>query len=190
MFRRVIVLVTLATAAAALGGAAQAAPAAATAADPSRLMLARADFPAGTKYTWGRMPASFERGMAASGVKAKGAYFAAELSRSGSTKYEAVRGLVVTTGSPAQARRAYNSIKTFARTGPKSVVRLRSYGDAQIALYQSPKAGSKAEILVRRNSVVWQVEVSGEGLLVIPKATLLAELEKYAAKQKRRVGGG
>jgi hypothetical protein len=179
-----------ATAASALAAAALGAHATSSAADPSRLVLSRADFPSSTKYTWGGMPASFTRGLAALGVKAKGAYYFAELSRSGSTKYESVQGLVVTTGSAAQARAAYTAFKAELRTGSKSVLRLPAHGDEQIALYQSPKVGSRAELLVRRNSTVWQLEVAGEGLLVIPKPKLLAELKKYAAKQKARVGTG
>jgi hypothetical protein len=175
---------------AALLPAASAAAAGASAADPSRVVLSRADFPSSAKYTWARMPASFARGFAALGVKAKAAYYAAELSRSGSTKYESVQGLVMTTGSAAQARAAYRAIMAQLPRGSNSVLRLPSYGDEQIALYQSPKVGSKAELLVRRNSVVWQVQVSGEGLLVIPKPKLLAELKKYAAKQTARVGRG
>ncbi|HEX4746139.1 MAG TPA: hypothetical protein VFU99_04565, partial [Gaiellaceae bacterium] len=72
----------------------------------------------------------------------------------------------------------------------KSVLRLPAYGDEQIALFQSPKLGSLVQLLVRRNSVVWQLEYMGAGLLVIPKAKLLAELERYAAKQKTRVARG
>ena len=190
MFRRSIVLAVLAAAAAAFGAAALGAQATSSAADPARLVLARSDFPSQTKYSWGRMPASFTRGLAALGVKARGAYYAAELSRSGSTKYENVSGFVVTTSGAAQAKTAFAAFRSELRQGSKSVVRAPAYGDEQIALFQSPKVGSKAELLVRRNSVVWQLEVSGAGLLVIPKPTLLAELGNYAAKQKARVGRG
>lgn len=191
MFRRFIFLTTLAAAAAAaLSAAAPGAQATSSATDPSRLVLARSDFPSQTKYTWGRMPASFTQGLAAMGVKAMGAYYAAELSRSGSTKYESVEGLVVTTGSAAQAKAAYTAFRAQIPRGSKTVLRVAAYGDEQIALFQSPKVGSKVELLVRRNSVVWQLQVSGAGLLVIPKPTLLAELGKYAAKQKARVGRG
>jgi hypothetical protein len=177
-------------AAAALAAAALGAQAANSAADPSRIVLSRADFPSSTKYTWGRMPANFARGLGALGVKANGAFYAAELRRGGSTKYESVQGLVVTTGSAAQARAAYAAFKAQLQRESKTVLRLPGFGDEQIALYQSPKVGSKAELLVRRNGVVWQLQVSGEGLLVIPKPQLLAELKKYAAKQKARVGTG
>jgi hypothetical protein len=190
MCRRVTVLATLAVAVAALGAGALGAQAASSAADPSRLMLSRSDFPSNTKYTWGRMPANFTRGFGALGVKATGAFYAAELRRSGSTKYESVQGLVVTTGSAAQARAVYRAISAQLQRQSTSVVRLPVFGDEQIALYQTPKLGSKAELLVRRNGVVWQLQVSGEGLLVIPKPKLLAELKEYATKQKTRIGTG
>jgi hypothetical protein len=52
------------------------------------------------------------------------------------------------------------------------------------------KSGSKAELLVRRKRVVWQLEVAGGGLLTLSKPALLVELRKYAAKQRARVGAG
>lgn len=186
MLRRTIALATTVAAAAALGAAA---PAATSAADPSRLLLGRADFPSTVKYTSGRVPATFTEGFAALGVKAKGAYYFAQLAR-GSTKYESVQGTVVATGSAAQARTLYAAFKSDLRRGTVSVMSFPAHGDEQIALFQSPKIGSKVQLLVRRNTVVWQLEVAGEGLLVLSKATLVAELKKYAAKQKRRVGAG
>jgi hypothetical protein len=171
----------------ALGTAALAAPAATSAADPSNKILVRADFPSSAKYTWGRVPATFTQGFSALGVKAKGAYYSAQLSTS-SSKYESVRGTVVTTGSAAQARTLYSAFKRDLRQGSVSVLSFPAHGDEQIALYQSPKLGSKVQLLVRRNAVVWQLDVAGEGLLVLTKAQLLAELKKYAAKQKARVG--
>lgn len=160
-----------------------------SAADPSRLVLARADFPSTATYSWGRMPASFAGGLAALGVKAKGAFYAAQFPK-GSPRYQSVQGMVVTTGSAAQARTAYSTFKTQMRRGSMSVLNFPAQGDEQIALFQSPRLGSKVQLLVRRNRVVWQLEVAGEGLLVLSKAKLVAELEKYAAKQKRRVGVG
>lgn len=170
--------------------AATAASAGTSAADASRLVLARSDFPAQTKYTWGRMPPSFGVALAAQGIKATNAYYAADLSRGGSTRYAIVSGLVVATGSAAQAREAYAVFKRELRRESMTVLRLPAYGDEQMALFQSPKLGSLAQLLVRRNSVVWQLEIQGGGLLVIPKPTLLAELKKYAAKQNARVGRG
>ena len=160
-----------------------------SAADPSRLVLARADFPSTATYSWGRMPASFAGGLAALGVKAKGAYYAAQFPRN-SPRYRSVQGMVVTTGSAAQARAAYSAFKTEMRRGSMSVLSFPAQGQEQIALFQSPKLGSKVQLLVRRNTVVWQLEVAGEGLLVLSKAQLVAELKTYAAKQKRRVGAG
>ena len=174
--------------ASALGATAPAAPAA-SAADPSRLVLARTDFPSSTTYTWGRMPASFTQGLAALRVQAKGAFYSAQFPRN-SPRYESVFGMVVTTGSAAQARVAYSAFKTEMRRGSMSVFSVPDQGDEQVALFQSPRLGSKVQLLVRRNRVVWQLEVAGEGLLVLSKAALVAELKKYAAKQKRRVGSG
>jgi hypothetical protein len=152
-------------------------------------VLPKGVFPETAKYNWGQMPASFAQGLSALGVKAEGAYLSVTIPVS-STKYESVNGLVMTAASATQARTAYAAFKEELASGSKSVLQLPAYGDQQLALYQSPKVGSKAELLVRRNRVVWQLEVSGDGLLVIPKPKLLAELGKYAAKQKARVGAG
>lgn len=160
-----------------------------SAADPARLVLARTDFPSSTTYTWGRMPASFTQGLAALRVQAKGAFFSAQFPKN-SPRYESVIGMVVTTGSATQARTAYSTFKTQMRRGSVSVFNFPAQGDEQIALFQSPRLGSKVQLLVRRSRVVWQLDVAGEGLLVLSKAKLVAELEKYAAKQKRRVGAG
>ena len=178
-----VLALALAAAAASWGGTATTD----AAADPSRLVLQRTDFPSTAKYTWGRVPATFTQGLAALGVKAKAAYASAQLSRS-STKYESVLGTVVANGSAAQARKVYSALKTDLRRGSVSVLSFPAHGDEQIALYQSPKLGSKVQLLVRRNAVVWQLEISGGGLLVLTKAQLLAELKKYAGKQKARVG--
>jgi hypothetical protein len=164
--------------------------AAATAATPSELVLRKSDFPAAAKYNWGRMPANFTRALGALGVRANAAYVSATIPAGGATRYQSVDGIVVTTASAAQARTAYAAFKDDLAAGSKTAVRLPAYGDQQLALYQSPRVGSKAEVLVRRNRVVWQLEVAGGGLLTLSKPALLAELRKYAAKQRARVGAG
>lgn len=156
---------------------------------PGALVLRKGDFPAAAKYRWGQLPAVFMQGLDALGVKATGAYAAGTISVS-STKYKSVTGTVLTTGSAAQAKIVYKAFKDDLLSRSPTVQRLPSYGDEQIALLTSPRVGSKVDILVRRNTVVWQVEVLGGGLLTIPKATLLADLKAYAAKQKSRVGRG
>jgi hypothetical protein len=170
-----------------LGGSAAAAS---FALQPGALVLRKSDFPARATYNSGRMPANFTKALAAVGVKANGAYFSVTIPAGGAAKYQSVDGLVVTTGSAAQAKSAYRLFKSDLDRRSKSLLQLPAYGDEQLALYQSPRVGSKAELLVRRNRVVWQVEVGGGGLLAIPKSTLVGELRKYAAKQKARIGAG
>jgi hypothetical protein len=51
-------------------------------------------------------------------------------------------------------------------------------------------SGSVAQMLVRKNRVVWQLDVAAGGLLVLPKPKLISELKKYAAKQKTHISGG
>jgi len=184
---RVRMVVLVACLAAALAGSTVAAS---LAPQPGALVLRRSDFPATAKYSWGQMPASFSQGLGALGVKASGAFVAVTIPVGGSTKYQSVNGLVMTAASAGQARTAYAAFEEDLRGGSKSVLRFPAYGDQQLALYQSPKLGSKAELLVRRNRVVWQLELAGGGLLAIPRPALLAELQNYAAKQKQRVGSG
>ena len=46
------------------------------------------------------------------------------------------------------------------------------------------------ELLVRKRTVIWLLNVQVERRPAAPKAQLLAELKKYAQKQQRRVGAG
>jgi hypothetical protein len=155
--------------------------------DPAAAVLRKSDFPTTAKYTWGRMPALFGRGLASSlGIKAEGAFLAVEMPLS-ATKYQRVDGLVVTTASPAEAKRAYASFKSQLDRGSRTQ-RLPAFGDEQVVVLEP--SVSRAKLLVRKGRVVWQLEVGGYGLLVIPRGTLLVELQKYAKKQKTRVGAG
>jgi hypothetical protein len=168
--------------AAALAGSAVAAS---LALQPSALVLRKGDFPAKATYNWGQMPANFTQALAGLGVKASGAYIAVTIPRGGPANYQTVAGFVVTTASAAQARTAYTAFKEDLPRRGRTVLRLPANGDEQFALY-TPSV-SKAELLVRRNRVVWQLEVTGGGL---PKPAQTAELQKYAAKQKARVRAG
>jgi hypothetical protein len=163
--------------------------AASLASDPGSLVIRKGDFPANAKYNWGRLPANVTQGLAGLGVKGSGAYVSVTIPKGNATKYESINGFVVTTGNSAQGKTAYAAFKEDIGTASKTVLRLPAYGDEQLALYQSRPSG-KAELIVRRSSVVWQVEVAGGGLLALSRAALLAELQKYAAAQKRRVGTG
>ena len=159
--------------------------AASLAPNPAALLLRKSDFPATAKYTWGNMPTNVINGLKGLGIKASGAYVAATVPVS-SAKSETVTGSVFTTASSGQARKAYAAFKRDFGSRPK--LSLPAYGDEQIAVYKS--GTSMGEMLVRRNSVVWELSIEGMGLLVIPKAKMIAEMKKYAAKQKIRVGAG
>jgi hypothetical protein len=166
------------------------AAAAAFAARPEALLLRKSDFPGTAKYNWGQLPANVVDALKGIGVDASGAYLTVTIPAGGATKYESISGLVVTAASAAQAKTAYAAFLQELERRSTSELRLPAYGEQQLALYHSPKYGSKVELVVRYNRVVWQLEVAGQGLLVLPKPKLLAELEKYAKKQQTRVGAG
>ena len=151
--------------------------------DPSRLILARTDFPAGSKYTWGQMPKNYIQGLARAGITGKAAFFHTQIG-SGSNA-QTVDGIVTTTGSASQAQNLYKLSKDDLGPGKATPVSLPGYGSEQTALITT-KTVSKIEVLVRKNRVVWQVETA----LGAPKATLVAQIEKYASKQQRRIGAG
>jgi hypothetical protein len=180
------VAVVMASVVAALAGVATAGS---LARQPGTLVLRESDFPAGATYNTGTMPASFTKALAGLGVRASGAYFSVTIPKGASAKYQEVNGLVVTTASAGQAKTTFAAFKKDLLKNTTSVLGVPSYGDEQLALYH-PTVGSKAELLVRRNTIVWQLEVAGGGLLVIPKPALMGELQKYAAKQKTRIGAG
>jgi hypothetical protein len=160
--------------------------AASLAPDPVRMLLRKSDFPKSAKYTSGDVPANVIQALKKGfGIDARGAYVVADIPVS-STKSEMVTGSVYTTLNAGQARKVYAAFKHDFGGGSK--LALPTYGDEQIALY---KPGSSiANMMVRRNSVVWSLSVEGMGLLVIPKAQMIAEMKKYAAKHKARVGAG
>lgn len=147
--------------------------------------MRKSDFPANAKYNWGHLPANVTQGLAGLGVKGSGAFIAVTIPTS-STKYQSVDGGLVATASPAQAKTTYGAFKSDFGRG--TTLRLPAYGDEQVALF-NPSVG-KALLLVRKNRVVWELEVMNGGLLTLPKAKLISELQKYAAKQKARIGAG
>lgn len=146
--------------------------------DPSRLILARSDFPAGTQYSGQDMPASYIKALAKSNIKAKAKAYYVDF-HSG----HFVSGIVTTTEATIQADKLFKFSKADMLSN-RTKIRLPSYGDDQIAL--TTKHADKVELLVRKNRMVWEVEV----LLGVPKAALIAEIKKYAAKQQRRIGAG
>jgi len=159
------------------------ATAASLASDPAALIIKKTEFPSNAKYTWGYLPANVVQGLASIGVKGKGAYVSATIPK-GTTNYQTINGMVLTTGSAGQAQKAYAALKAEIKN--EAAQRFPTYGDEQLAVYHAKPSG-KAQLIVRRNSLVWQLEVAGGGL---SKAALLAELQKYAGKQKIHAGNG
>ena len=182
---RAAVIAAIATAAVILAGAALAAEAAR---DPLRLVLQRVDMPAGAKWTNGRMPASFARGLAAQGLRGRAAFHSTQIPL-GTARYKAVDGLVVVVADAAQGRRAFRLFREDLAPRAQDTVRLPSYGDQQLATVTT-RPTVKAEVLVRKGAVVWQLEVATGGTAVMTRAQALGELKKYATKQKRRIGRG
>ena len=157
--------------------------AASAATDPLSLVLQRSDMPAKAQYVSGRLP-TVEKAMAAGGITASVAYHHSNIKRS-STKTDMVSGMVVALASTGDARKTYRLFEEDLAPKPSNIVRLPVYGDDQVAWW-TPSV-SKAELLVRKGSMVWQLEVNPE---LLTKSQTLAQLRVYAVKQKRRVGNG
>jgi hypothetical protein len=178
--RRPVVLALLAAVAALAAGTALASSGAK---DPLALVLQRSDMPAKAKYTNGRLP-TVEKAMAAGGITARAAFHHSTIQK-GATRADSVSGIVITLNGAADARRVYRLTKEDLAPKPGSIVRLPAYGDEQVAWW-TPSV-SKAELLVRKGSTVWQLEVNPEAFT---KSQTVAQLQVYGAKQKRRVGNG
>lgn len=148
--------------------------------DPLRIVLQRSDMPATAKYTTGRLPA-MDKGLRAAGIIGETAFHYSDIRRS-ATRSDQVSGFVVVLESASQARRAYRLFKDDLEPKPGSVVRLPAYGDEQFAFWT--ESVSKAQLLVRKGSIVWQLEVNPDPGT---KAQTIAQLKGYAVKQKRRI---
>ena len=95
--------------------------AASFAADPASAVLRKSDFPANAKYNWGRLPANVEQGLASIGVKGRGAYVSVTIPK-GKTDYQSINGMVLTTGSPAQARKAYAALRAELKSASQVTI--------------------------------------------------------------------
>jgi hypothetical protein len=118
------------------------------------------------------------------------------------SREEEVTSDVAVAGTPADAATEYR-LWVAAYTGFEGdrVIHLPSYGDEQSADYLANPERARGQLIVRKNNVVWDLTVENCGTLAPygcagttpPKMTMaqaLAELKKYAAKLKARVGGG
>ena len=182
---------------------------------PLKLALQASDLPANL-YTLGVKPRPLLQDPATTailgvpGVRAADyAYsYPADPSHKGflgsSPKEWRLEGTVFVAPSPVKARDLFRrgTVGPY-RTGffsdvpgvPKDHVNvsLPSYGQRQTAVFvrRFPTVGPQAILFVLKGSVVWQLRVQTVSRQWNPpRATVLAELKKYASKQKVRVGNG
>lgn len=158
--------------------------------NPLALVLRPPDFPAkADPVDAGPMPASFARKLRGIRAVGRGAQYFASIPF-GPERFQAVSGLVVTTPSVAEARKVYAWQKRtrLRATNGASPLRLRRFGDEQVAI--SNGETDSGRLLVRKNTVVWRIEIGADGELTLPPARVRDELEKYAATQRERVGKG
>ena len=119
--------------------------------------------------------------------------------RNGSREEEVTSSVAVARNS-GNAARVYK-ITVGGNTGFKgdTVFHLPAYGDEQYADFNPTRA--RGELIVRKGTVVWDLTVENCGPLApagclggatppkMTKAQALAELKRYARKQKARIGG-
>jgi hypothetical protein len=190
---RTTFLVLVASTAAATG--ALAAP---FAKDPSSLILRKSDFPAKADYdsSSGDDIGIGDKLSAARVEWDAAGYLGATYSKK--KGFLQVSGVVFTLPSAAEAKKALTIAKKVRDTfwkkfsGPTKPIQVGSYGDRQFARYD-PAGGEgigTIELLVRRNTVMWLLNLKLERRPAAPKAELLADLKKFAAEQKARVGKG
>jgi hypothetical protein len=117
-----------------------------------------------------------------------------------SDKEWSLGGDVFVAPDPAGARKLFELGKR-ARVGffadfPGSAqdhvkLKLPAYGEAQFGLFTAHRAGAQAIVFVRKGSVVWQMRIQPvSAKWKVTQAQLVAELRRYALKQKARVGSG
>lgn len=148
--------------------------------DPMQLILRPADVP-GAKRTIQQSP------IQTGGARGKFAGYSFYFAR-GEQQGLQVSGAVYAVENPTQARSVFAALQPRrGMTSPGRRVQLpASYGDQQVAWLKA--SASYAKVLVRKNTVVWQVEINGIG--AFNPVNELAELKTYALKQKQRVGRG
>lgn len=178
------IAIALAAFAAAVG--AVQASGAATASDPARLVLQRSDFPAGTQWSSTRN-ATLERALEQAGIRGRAVGYGTVIPQGG-TEDLLVGGQVIVLARAADARRVFASFRNPFPATTRDIVTLAArYGDEQVAIVTRPPV--RADLRVRRGTVVWKLEIKWAGTDGFSRARALAELRTYAAKQKRRIGG-
>jgi hypothetical protein len=166
--------------------------------DPSRMILRQADVASsGTYEADDNLDEYLETPLKAAGLSGRVAtYFGATFSEQ--KGFVKVSGIVLTVASPAEARRVFAITKQARdRFGKRigstwTTVSLPSYGDQQRALIDPPgnEGIAVAELIVRKRTAVWLLHVTLERRPKPPVTELVADLKRFASKQKARVGAG
>jgi hypothetical protein len=185
---------SVSVAAALLAVAAPVALAAATAKNPKALVLRQSDFPRGT-----RVGNSFGVKGPLSNQYAVGF----EIRPGDMTREEDVSVQLWVAKDVAAAKGVYQqTVASYTGLKGEVTLKLPSYGDEQFADYLPNPSRPHGQLIVRRNTVVWYLTVENCTPLSfscygtsrtekpIGRAKATAELKKYAAKQKARVGKG
>ena len=198
--RRALTLAfTAATAAFAVTGTSLAA-ATAKDKDPAMMILRKADVPGVQAYDDGdELEHLIEEPLDAAGVDYQAATYTV-LAHSEAKGSLHVIGWVITTASDAQAKKAYAAaqkglerLRLSARTPKLTPLSLPTYGNQQMAGLDEIDRGTGigfGRLLVRKRSVVWFLHVAHERRPPRNRAELIADLKRYAAKQRTRVGAG
>lgn len=166
--------------------------------DPSAMILRQADLPGATYEAEADLDDYLRKPLQVAGLSGKAAqYYAVSFSQQkGSLK---VSGVVLTVSSQAQARKVFTITKkardAFLRSAGLrdwTTVSVPSYGNQQRARVNPPgnEGIANAELIVRKNTTVWLLYVSLERRPKPPVSELVADLKRFAAKQKQRVGAG
>lgn len=178
----VAVIATLAAAAAALGAGATK--------DPTSLILRKADMPAGSTYGFATNERFLVESLRAQGIKTRAASYVAE--RRSKTQSLQISGAVVATASAGDARKAFGVLVKRRPSPEMKPIRVLAVGEQQVALYEPPNRFGlgAAHLVVRKNTVLWVLAVELGRRPAPAKADILAGLQKYALKQRARVGSG
>jgi hypothetical protein len=160
--------------------------------DPKSVALRESDFPVGAH----RMSEKVDRSAPLPGGGRGQAYTTTFSFRYGAHKQEIVTITVLAAGNASLGHGVFSALrKEAAKAKDRSPVRLPAYGNEQVAAVtgdvRNDEAG--AGLLVRKNTVVWILDIGTDPLAKdfgFSKAQALAELTKYARKQKQRVGNG
>lgn len=176
---------------------ATAASAATAVKDPSRMILRQADVPGGQYEAGDDLDEYLKRPLQAAGLSGRVAtYYTATFSKP--KGFVQVSGIVLTVATAADARKVF-AITKQARdrlvrraAGDWTSVSLPAYGNEQRALISPPgeEGIALAELVVRKNTVVWLLHVTLERRPKPPVSELVADLKRLATKQKLRVGAG